>query len=150
MNNMESLNEVTRILAAIGGCIAGLYGGWSGSMTVLVVFMIIDYATGCFCALSGKSKKTDGGHFWSSVAFAGLVKKAAIMLIMLMAVMLDRAVGNGTSMFQTAAAWFYVANEGLSIVENCGLLGVPVPEALKNALEVLRDKGDKGEDDKAE
>ena len=146
----ENLNEVTRILATIGGCIAGLYGGWSGTMTVLVIFMLVDYITGCACALMGKSEKTSGGHFLSSVAFVGLVKKAAIMLVVLLAVQLDNAAGNSTSMFQTAAAFFYIANEGLSIVENCGLLGVPVPAVLKNALEALRDKGDKGDAKKDE
>lgn len=144
MNNVENLNYMARILAAIGGCIAGLYGGWSSSMTVLCIFMVVDYFTGCACALMGKSEKTSGGHFLSSVAFVGLVKKAAIMLVVLLAVQLDAAAGNSTSIFQSAAAFFYIANEGLSIIENCGLLGVPVPAVLKNALEALRDKGDQG------
>lgn len=138
---------ILRALAAAGGFIAGLYGGWDGLMTVLVIFMVVDYLLGCACALTGKSDKTEGGHFLSSVAFMGLLKKATIMLVVLLAVQLDKAVGDAAAMFQTAAVFFYLANEGLSIIENCGLLGVPVPNVLKNALEALRDKGDSGDKD---
>lgn len=144
MNNVWG--DVTRMLAVMGGFIAGLYGGWPGTMTVLVIFMAADYFLGCACALTGKSAKTEGGHFLSSVAFVGLLKKATIMLVVLLAVQLDKAVGGTNTMFQSAAVFFYIANEGISIIENCGLLGVPVPKALKNALEALRDKGDNGDD----
>lgn len=147
MKSSNSLEHITRLLATVGGCIAGLYGGWNGTMTVLVIFMVADYMLGCACALTGKSTKTDGGHFLSTVAFVGLLKKATIMLVVLLAVQLDNAVGGAAAMFQTAAVFFYLANEGLSIVENCGLLGVPVPKVLKNALEALRDKGDTGDKD---
>ena len=139
--------NILRGAATVGGFIAGLYGGWSGTMTVLVIFMVADYLLGCACALTGKSAKTEGGYFLSTVAFMGLLKKGTIMLVVLLAVQLDSAVGGAAPMFQTAAVFFYLANEGLSIVENCGLLGVPVPNVLKNALEALRDKGDTGEDD---
>lgn len=147
MSTSAPWEHITRALATVGGFIAGLYGGWSGTMTVLVIFMAADYFLGCACALTGKSAKTEGGHFLSSVAFVGLLKKATIMLVVLLAVQLDKAVGGSNAMFQTAAVFFYLANEGISIIENCGLLGVPVPKMLKQALEALRDKGDKGEDD---
>lgn len=139
--------NILRGAATVAGFIAGLYGGWNGTMTVLVIFMVADYFLGCACALTGKSAKTEGGHFLSTVAFVGLLKKATIMLVVLLAVQLDNAVGGTSAMFQTAAVFFYLANEGLSIVENCGLLGVPVPKVLKNALEALRDKGDSGTGD---
>ena len=139
-----SWNQVTCTLAAVGGFIAGLFGGWNGTMTVLVIFMAADYVLGCICAMTGNSPKTNGGHFLSSVAFKGLLKKAVIMLVVLLAVQLDKALGGSTPMFQSAATFFYIANEGLSIIENCGLLGVPVPKVLQNALEALRDKGDQG------
>ena len=147
MNTFATWEEITRALAVVGGFVAGLYGGWTGIMTVLVIFMVADYFLGCACALTGKSAKTEGGHFLSSVAFVGLLKKATIMLVVLLAVQLDKAVGDAAAMFQTAAVFFYLANEGLSIIENCGLLGVPVPNVLKNALEALRDKGDSGDKD---
>ena len=146
MSTSAPWEHITRALATVGGFIAGLYGGWSGTMTVLVIFMGADYALGCACALTGKSAKTEGGHFLSSVAFVGLLKKATIMLVVLLAVQLDKAVGGSNAMFQTAATFFYIANEGISVIENCGLLGVAVPKSIKNALEALRDKGDNGED----
>lgn len=147
MNTSVTWEHITRALATVGGFVAGLYGGWTGTMTVLVIFMLADYFLGCACALTGKSDKTEGGHFLSSVAFVGLLKKATIMLVVLLAVQLDKAVGGTNVMFQSAATFFYIANEGISIIENCGLLGVPVPKTIKNALEALRDKGDNGEDD---
>lgn len=137
-------DQITCWFAAIGGFIAGVFGGWNGTMTVLVIFMAADYVLGCICALTGNSPKTSGGHFLSTVAFKGLLKKGVIMLVVLLAVQLDKALGGTTPMFQSAATFFYIANEGLSIIENCGLLGVPVPKTLQNALEALRDKNDQG------
>lgn len=135
-------DKIIKGVAAAGGAIAGWYGGWSDALTVLVVFMVADYILGCFCALAGKSTKTESGHFLSQVAFGGIMKKAVIMLVVLLAVHLDRAIGNGTPMFQSMATFFYIATEGLSVVENCGLLGVPIPKPLRQALEALRDKND--------
>ena len=129
--------QITCTLAAIGGFISGWYGGWNGTMTVLVAFMATDYVLGCICALTGNSPKTKGKHFLSSVAFMGLLKKSIIMLVVLLSVQLDKALGDGTVLFESAATFFYIANEGLSILENCGLLGVPVPRSLRDALEAL-------------
>ena len=143
MNNWW--DTIIKGLAAVGGFIAGAFGGWPGTMTVLVIFMAVDYFLGCICALIGKSPKTEGGHFLSSVAFQGLLKKAVIMLVVLLAVQLDNATGS-TAVFQTAATFFYIANEGLSILENCALMGVPVPESIRNALEALKRKNDGIED----
>ena len=142
----KALSNVIKWGAAVGGFIAGLYGGWTQSMRVLVIFMTADYLLGLLCALTGRSSKTESGHFLSEVAFLGLLRKGVIMVVVLMAVKLDEAVGArvGERMFQTAATWFYIASEGLSIVENAGLLGVPIPKFLRQALEALRDKGDGG------
>ena len=138
--------RITEIIMAIGGFFVGLYGGWSPALSILVVFMAADYVLGIACALAKKSTKTEGGGFLSKVAFTGLLKKGVIMLVVLLAVQLDRAVGGSgeavARTFETAATFFYIANEGLSIVENAALLGVPVPKALRDALEVLRDKHD--------
>ena len=143
MNNIWE--HLARGLAAVGGFIAGLYGGWSGAMTVLVIFMVADYVLGCTCALTGRSTKTPGGGFLSSVAFVGILKKAVIMLVVLLSVQLDGVIG-GKAMFQSAAIFFYIANEGLSILENAGRIGLPMPEALKGALVKLKD----GKNDTAE
>lgn len=136
--------RIAEIFAAIGGFIVGLYGGWSPALNILVIFMGADYVLGVACALANKSPKTEGGGFLSKVAFLGLLKKAVIMLVVLLAVQLDNAIGgdSGTVQrtFEMAAVFFYIANEGLSVIENAALLGVPVPRALQKALEVLRDK----------
>ena len=146
------VENVLRWSAAAVGFVAGLYGGWTEAMKVLVLFMAIDYVLGCACALAGKSPKTESGHFWSKVAFLGILKKVGIMALVLVAIQLDRAINAGGSaieggqtMFRTATVFFYIANEGLSIVENAGLLGAPVPRPLKQAMELLRDRSD-GED----
>lgn len=152
MEHSNIWQRAAEILAAIGGFFVGLYGGWSPALSILVVFMAADYILGIACALAKKSTKTEGGGFLSKVAFMGLLKKGVIMLVVLLAVQLDRAIGgdNPESIvrtFETAATFFYIANEGLSIVENAALLGVPVPKALRDALEVLRDKHNGKDDD---
>ena len=140
--------NVVKWIAAAGGVIVGWWGGWTAGSRVLVILMVMDYLTGCACALTGHSTKTDSGHFWSQVAVAGLLKKAFTMCVILMAALLDQVLSggqgteNGMTMFRSAAEFFYIATEGLSIVENVGLMGVPVPKPLKQALEVLREKND--------
>lgn len=151
---MEKVWEnVIRWAAAAGGVIVGWWGGWTAGSRVLVILMVMDYITGCACALTGHSSKTESGHFWSQVAVAGILKKVFTMCVILMAALLDQVVSggqgaeSGMTMFRSAAEFFYIATEGLSIVENVGLMGVPVPKPIRQALEVLRDKND-GEDER--
>ena len=142
---MEKLWEhVIELGAAVGGMIVGMFGGWTPGSTVLVILMTVDYITGIICALTGHSTKTESGHFWSQVAFMGLMKKFVIILVILVAAQLDKALGGneGAVLFRSAAEFFYIASEGLSIVENAGLMGVPVPKGIQQALEVLREKND--------
>ena len=144
--------DAIRWLAAMGGVMVGWWGGWSAGSKVLVMLMVVDYITGLACALTGHSTKTESGHFWSQVAVAGILKKVFTMAVILMAALLDQVLSggqgaeNGATMFRSAAEFFYIATEGLSIVENVGLMGVPVPKPVRQALEVLRDKGDKEDD----
>ncbi len=138
------VDNVIKYLSLCAGLVVGLYGGWTQGTRVLVVLMVIDYVMGCMCALTGHSLKTQSGHFLTSVAFSGLLKKAVIMLVILVAVQVDKALGHGDGvMFRSAAEFFYIATEGLSIVENAGLLGVPIPRFLRQALEALREEHDK-------
>lgn len=142
---MEKFWErVIEYIAALGGLVVGMFGGWTPGSRVLVILMAVDYFTGLGCALTGHSAKTESGHFWSKVAFLGLLKKGVIMLVILVAAQLDQVMGGGegVTLFRSAAEFFYIASEGLSIVENAGLLGVPVPKGIRQALEVLRDKND--------
>lgn len=137
--------HVVELLAALGGMIVGTFGGWTPGSRVLVILMAVDYFTGIACALAGHSSKTESGHFWSQVAFLGLLKKAMIMVVILVAAKLDSVLGGATEgavLFRSAAEFFYIASEGLSIIENAGLLGVPIPKGIRQALEVLREKND--------
>jgi len=150
---MERFGEkIIAMFAAVFGVIAGWYGGWTAGSKVLVLLMVVDYVTGCACALTGHSTKTESGHFWSHVAFMGLLKKGLIMAVVLVAAQLDKALGSTGDggaqivMFRSAAEFFYIATEALSITENAGLMGVNIPKPLRKALEALRDKND-GEDD---
>ena len=90
-------------------------------------------------AAAGKSDKTEHGGLSSKAGFVGIARKGIIMLIVLLATLLDRALNNGTMVFQTAATCYYIANEGLSILENAARLNVPFPEVIKRALESMKD-----------
>ena len=135
-------DKVLKGLCAAAGAIAGLLGEWNVLLSVLAGFMVIDYATGLICAWRGRSPKTEGGGVSSRVGFDGLARKGMIILIVLMATLLDRAIGSDGAVFQTTACGYYIANEGISILENSALLGVPYPKIVMNALEAMRQKGD--------
>ena len=145
-----SWDKIIKALAAVAGAVLGLFGEWTNLHTILVVLMLIDYVTGCVVAALGRSPKTESGGLSSKVGFVGLAKKGFIMAIVLLATMLDRALGNTSLMFQSTALCYYIANEGLSILENAGLLGVPYPAKLRKALESLREKDKEDEDDTEE
>lgn len=136
-------DRMTKNAAALVGAAAGLLGEWNVLLSVLAWMMCIDYATGLICAWRGRSPKTEGGGVSSKAGFDGLARKGLIILIVLMATLLDRAIGSGSALFQTAAASYYIANEGISILENSALLGVPYPKVIADALEGLRE-GDGG------
>ena len=133
-------DRILKFLAGIAGAICGLFGEWSTTLTILVVVMAIDYISGVIVAACGKSPKSEAGGLSSKVGFIGIAKKGFIMLLVLLATMLDRAIGNETMVFQTSLVFYYIANEGLSVLENAALMGLPFPEKLKKALETLRDR----------
>lgn len=135
-------NKIIKTASAIAGAAAGLLGQWNTMLTVLVWFMAIDYITGLICAWRGKSPKTEGGGISSRAGFDGLLRKALIMLVVLTATLLDRAAGMDGAIFQTAAAGYYIANEGISILENSALMGVPYPKAILNTLEEMARSSD--------
>ena len=139
-----SWDKIVKVLAAVAGAVAGLFGEWNTMLTILVVMMTVDYVSGWIVAWCGKSPKTEGGGLSSKVGFIGLARKGFIMLLVLVATLLDRAIGDG-SVFQTSLVLYYIANEGLSVLENAALLGVPFPEKMRRALETLREKEDEGE-----
>ena len=135
-------DKVVTFLAGIAGAIAGLFGGWNTMLTILAIVMVVDYLSGLILAWRGLSPKTEHGGASSKAGFDGLAKKAVIILIILVATLVDNALNVGSMVFQTAACFYYVANEALSVLENAALLGVPFPAGLKNALEAMKSKGD--------
>lgn len=124
------------VFAGIGAWIAQIYGGWTQAMTALVVFIIADVATGLLCGMAKKSPNTEGGGLSSKVMREGAAKKVEIFFILLMAAWLDIAMH--VTIWKDAACIYYIAEEGLSILENAGALGLPIPDKLKNAIEALK------------
>lgn len=128
MKLMEKyFNAIVTVLATF---FTYIFGSWDLALQVLIVFMILNYGTGVLYAYL-----TD--QLNSEVGFKGLVKKCMILVVLIIGVMLDRIVGNGTWVFRTLVAYFYIANEGISLLENVGNIGTPIPNKIRNALEQL-------------
>lgn len=132
--------RTVKTLSACAGALMGALGGWDPLIKVLLALMAVDYASGVAAALLCKSQKSPHGGLSSKAGAAGLLRKGLMLLVVLVAALLDGALG-GVPMCRDAACWFYIANEGLSILENLGLCGVPYPEKLKELLGQQR-KGD--------
>lgn len=136
---------VLAVLAGVGSVLANLFGGWDVALQVLIFFMAADYLTGIIvAAVFKKSPKSTGGALESRAGFKGLCRKGGILLLVLVAVWLDKL--TGANYIRTAVCLFFVANEGLSILENLGFMGVPLPGFLKNMLEAMKSKADGGEE----
>ena len=143
-NNLK--NIVLAACAAVGSFIANALGGWDSALKLLIALMAADYITGFLLAMIWhRSNKSPTGALSSKAGFKGLCKKGAILLMVWVAVMLDGAIGS--EYVRVAVILFFVGNEGLSLLENLGLMGVPYPSFLQRALEALRSKGDKGDKD---
>ena len=143
MDAVTVKNAVLGFIAAAGSVIANALGGWDAALKVLVAMMVADYLTGVLVALIWhRSNKTDDGTLSSKAGFKGLCKKGMIILIVWIAVLLDNALG--ANYVRIAVILFFIGNEGISLLENVGLMGVPYPQFLKKALQALRDKGDNG------
>ncbi|WP_346935297.1 phage holin family protein [Clostridium sp.] len=131
------LNYIKVIVMALGTGITWLLGTWDIALKVLIAFMILDYGTGLLRAWINKEVSSD-------VGLKGIARKAVIFVVLIVAVMLDRLLNTGTWVFRTLVCYFYICNEGISLLENCAGLGVPIPERLKDALAQLKD-GEKKE-----
>ena len=140
------MKRILELLAAAGGAVASFFVQMPPLVWILLAVMTIDYITGLICAAMGKSSKTENGYIASNVAWQGLMKKALILLVVLLAALLDQAVSKGAGIqFEAvmgATCLWFIASEGLSILENVATMGVPVPKILLKLLEVMRAKGD--------
>lgn len=124
------LNLFKMAVAAVGTMVSYLLGDWDTALFVLIAFMVLDYITGVIVAYVNKTVD-------SEIGFKGLAKKLFIIIILIAAVCLDRLLNNDGWVFRTLVCYFYIANEGISLLENAGNLGLPVPNKLKEALEQL-------------
>lgn len=127
-------DKALKMLMAFAGGVAGALGGWDPLLKVLIALMAADYASGVLVAILGKSAKTEYGGLSSKVGAAGLARKGLMLLVVLVAALLDRAMGGANPVCRDAACWFYITNEGISILENVGQAGAPYPESLKRLL----------------
>lgn len=130
------MEKTVKWFAAAAGAVAGLFMRMPIAVRLLVLLMGLDYLSGVGVALLGKSPKSEGGALSSRVGFAGLMRKAMILIVILLAAVLDNLTGSAAC--TGAAAMFYIVNESLSILENAVLLGVPVPQKLTQALDVAK------------
>ena len=140
-NVVHIKNAVLAALAAFGTFVANALGGWDAALQVLIGLMAADYVTGLIVAgVFKRSGKSETGALESRAGFKGIVRKCTILMLVWVAAMLDRL--TGAAYIRTAVCLFFIGNEGLSILENTALMGVPYPAFVRNALEAMRDKGD--------
>lgn len=136
------------ICSAVGlvsGAIASAFGGWDAALMTLTIFMLIDYFSGIICAgVFHASQKSESGALESKAGFKGLARKGMQLLIVLVACRLDLLIGTET-FIRDAVVVAFITNETISIVENAGLMGVPMPKAITRAIEVLKQKEDQEE-----
>lgn len=131
----EFWNTIQLIFAAIGGWLGYFLGGCDGLLYALIAFVVIDYLTGIMCAISDHTLS-------SEVGFRGICRKVLIFLLVGIANILDvHVLGNG-SVLRTAVIFFYISNEGVSLLENAAHLGLPVPEKVKDVLEQLHGRAE--------
>ena len=134
----EFWNTVQFVFTAVGGWLGYFLGGCDGLIYALLAFVVIDYLTGVMCAVSDRKLS-------SAVGFRGICRKVLIFLLVGIANILDvQVIGTG-SVLRTAVIFFYLSNEGVSLLENASYLGLPVPEKIKEVLEQLHDRSEKGE-----
>ena len=131
----EFWNVIQLVFTTIGGWLGWYLGGVDGPLYALIAFVVVDYITGVMCAINDKNLS-------SSVGFRGICRKVLIFTLVGIANILDtQVIGNG-SVLRTAVIFFYISNEGISLLENAAHLGLPIPEKLKEVLEHLHDRDD--------
>lgn len=128
----------------VGGFIASLFGGWDAALTTLIIFMGIDYLSGLVLAgVFKKSRKTETGGLESYTGFKGLIRKGIQLLVVLVACRLDMLMQ--TTFIRDAVVIAFIVNETISIMENAGLMGIPMPKAIKKAIDILKAQEDDNE-----
>ena len=131
----EFWTTIQVIFAAVGGWLGWFLGGCDGLLYALLAFVVIDYITGVMCAIADKSLS-------SEVGFKGICRKVLIFLLVGIGNIIDVQVLGAPGVLRTAVIFFYLSNEGVSLLENAAHLGLPVPDAIKTVLEQLHDRSD--------
>ena len=135
----EFWNTIQLIFTAVGGWLGYFLGGCDGLLYALIAFVVIDYITGVMCAIIDRKLS-------SAVGFKGIFRKVLIFLLVGIANIIDvQVIGTG-AVLRTAVIFFYIYNEGVSLLENAGHLGLPIPEKIKTVLEQLHDRAEKEEE----
>ena len=134
----EFWNTIQLIFAAIGGWLGYFVGGCDGLLYALIAFVVIDYITGVMCAITEKKLSSVAG-------FRGICKKVLIFCLVGVGNIIDAHIIGTGSVFRTAVIFFYLSNEGISLLENAGHLGLPIPSKVKAVLEQLHDRAEKEE-----
>ena len=128
---------ICTIFGVLGAGIAHLFGGWTAAMTTLIIFMGLDYLTGLIVAgVFKKSSKSETGALESKAGWIGLIRKLVSLLFVLAAYRLDLIIG--TTYIKDAVCIAFIVNELISLTENAGLMGIPIPEPIMNAIELLK------------
>ena len=144
------MKRVAEWLSAAGGAVLSFFTGLPVIIWILIGIMSLDYITGIMCGFMGKSPKTETGGLSSKAAFEGLLKKVLILIVVGLAALVDIAISSVASIEMVAVTgatclWF-VASEGLSVLENAAAMGVPIPKILLKALEIMRKQGQETEE----
>ncbi|MCC2256078.1 phage holin family protein [Ruminococcus sp. CLA-AA-H200] len=135
----EFWNTIQLIFSAVGGWLGYFLGGCDGLLYALIAFVVIDYVTGMMCAIINRELS-------SAVGFKGIFRKVLIFLLVGIANIIDvQVIGTG-AVLRTAVIFFYISNEGVSLLENAGHLGLPIPEKIKTVLEQLHDRAENGKE----
>ena len=135
----EFWNTIQLIFSAVGGWLGYFLGGCDGLLYALIAFVVIDYITGVMCAIINRELS-------SAVGFKGIFRKVLLFLLVGIANIIDvQVIGTG-AVLRTAVIFFYISNEGVSLLENAGHLGLPIPEKIKTVLEQLHDRAENGKE----
>lgn len=141
------MQHLSSFIGVVASFIASAFGGWSSAMTTLIIVMLLDFCTGLIVAgIYKKSPKTEYGGLASNIGFKGLCKKFMTLVFVLIGARLDLELG--MDLIKNAVIFSFMTTEIISIIENAGVMGVPIPSVLLEAIELLKKKGDVGNGDK--
>lgn len=132
------MDKAKIIFASVCTGVTYIFGGWDLAMLTLITFIVIDYLTGLLKAFVTK-------EISSAIGYKGIAKKGGIFVVLIISVALDRLLNTGNWVFRTLTCFFYIANEGISIIENLAAIGVPIPYKIIEVLAQIKDSSDKGE-----